>query len=256
MNQQQLEAILADSDSQASQRYSIHVFDTVSSTNTILWQLLAQGAKPGTIAIATQQTAGRGQWGHQWSSAAGGLYLSMAIAPQHLSAAQGYQLTLCSAWGVATALRDRGIPVKIKWLNDLMLNERKLGGILTETKVAGEQITQAVVGVGINWNNLVPETGISLQPFVANLPETIDSLEMLAAITIIGMTTGCGATPEKIAAVIPAYENLLVNLGCAVTIHDRRATIIGVTPTGNLRVRYEDNNTESFAPSTISLGYG
>lgn len=256
LNHQQLTTILADADSQAAQRYSIHLFETVSSTNTVLWQLLAQGAKPGTIVIATQQTAGRGQWGHQWSSAVGGLYLSIAIAPQLLSAAQGYQLTLCSAWGIATALRNQGIPVAIKWLNDLMLNGRKLGGILTETKVAGTKITQAVVGVGINWHNPVPETGICLQPFVARPESTIHSLEMLAATTILGITTGCErATPEKIAAVIPAYENLLTSINRTVTICGRRATVVGVTHTGNLQVRYEDNKIDSFAPSTISLGY-
>jgi len=71
--------------------------------------------------------------------------------------------------GNCYGLREHGIPVGLKWPNDLMLCGRKLGGILTETKVQQGRITKAVVGVGINWNP-VPETGINLLSFQANQP--------------------------------------------------------------------------------------
>ncbi len=142
--------------------FSLQVFDSVPSTNRTLWELINQGAGVGTVVIATQQTAGRGQWGRQWTSPTGGLYLSVAIAP-NLAANASYQLTLATAWGIAHQLRQCGISVGIKWPNDLVLDGRKLGGILTETKVNQGKITQAVIGVGINWSNPVPETGINLQ---------------------------------------------------------------------------------------------
>lgn len=250
MNQQQLEAILTATDNEALQRYSIHLYETVSSTNTTLWQLLNQGAKPATIVIATQQTAGRGQWGRQWTSADGGLYLSYAIAPQ-TNVAQSYQLTLCSAWGIATALRDRGIPVALKWPNDLILCGRKLGGILTETKIYRGKITQAVVGVGINWANPVPETGINLASFLTEA-SAINSLETLTAATILGITAGCEAGSE----ILPAYEKLLTSIGCAVTIDGHLGIIVGVTVNGALRVRRDTDNTEVLLPpGIISLGY-
>ncbi len=111
LNQQRLEAILAELQAvDASSLPSIHVFETLPSTNQKLWDLLDAGAKPGTVVIANQQISGRGQWGRQWSSPIGGLYLSVAIAP-NLPAEHSYQLTLGSAWGIANALRDRGIPV-------------------------------------------------------------------------------------------------------------------------------------------------
>ena len=65
--------------------FSLHIFSTLSSTNQTLWQLIDQGEKPGCVVIATEQTAGRGQWGRQWQSLAGGLYLSMVIDSQLLS---------------------------------------------------------------------------------------------------------------------------------------------------------------------------
>ncbi|HEY9668959.1 MAG TPA: biotin--[acetyl-CoA-carboxylase] ligase, partial [Coleofasciculaceae cyanobacterium] len=84
------------------QGMSLHLFETLPSTNQTLWELLDRGAMSGTAVIAAQQTAGRGQWGRQWQSSVGGLYLSFALAP-HLQASNSAQLTLCSAWGIATA---------------------------------------------------------------------------------------------------------------------------------------------------------
>lgn len=262
---QQLEAILAGAQVlHASLPFSLHLFETLPSTNQKLWNLIEQGAGPGTVVIATQQTAGRGQWGRQWSSPVGGLYLSLAIAP-NLPAQQSYQLTLCSAWGIAMALRDRGIPIGLKWPNDLMLCESKLGGILTETKVQQGQITKAVVGVGINWANPVPETGINLQSFQAHqLSATITCLEMLAAITLLGIASGNEhCSQEGIETLLPSYQKLLTNMGRLVSVNGLSGIVVGVTPTLELRVRLcPEESANSVAareiylkPGTISLGY-
>ncbi|WP_256871928.1 biotin--[acetyl-CoA-carboxylase] ligase [Nostoc sp. TCL26-01] len=165
-NQQKLAAVLQVESQYSYLPFSLHIFDCVASTNLTLWELIDKGAGAGTVVIATQQTAGRGQWGRQWVSPNGGLYVSVAISPQ-LAANYAYQLTFASAWGIAHQLRECGINVGIKWPNDLVLDGRKLGGILTETKINQGEITEAVVGVGINWSNPVPETGINLKSWLA-----------------------------------------------------------------------------------------
>ena len=241
---------------------SIHFFETLPSTNQTLWKLIDQGAEPGTVVIATQQTSGRGQWGRHWSSLPGGLYLSVAIAP-NLPAQHSYQLTLCSAWGIAMALRDRGIPVGIKWPNDLMLCERKLGGILTQTRVCSGRITKAVVGVGINWANPVPETGITLQSFQASQSASITSLEMLTAVTLRGIASGNERLQEGIDTLLPSYQKLLTSVGRLVCVNGRSGIIVGVTSTGELRVRLCSNSVSNsvaapeiyLKPGAISLGY-
>lgn len=226
---------------------SLYIYDTLPSTNQTLWQLIKEGAKPGSVVIAAQQTAGRGQRGHQWYSSIGGLYLSYALAP-NIPVSESFQLTLRTAWGIATVLRTYGIPVQLKWLNDLVLNNRKLGGILTETKVKQGIITQAIVGVGINWTNPVPEPGINLEAFLA----TITCLEMLAAITIQGIATGIN---EPIANLLSSYEQLLINIGRSLTVGDRTGIIVGITNTCCLRLRLEDSSEIHLNPGSISLGY-
>lgn len=198
--QENFVAVLSSPVSHVDTSLSILIFDRLGSTNETLWELITTGlATPRTTVIALQQTAGRGQWGRQWQSELGGLYLSYALTlhqsitdaptPKHNYIAW---LTQCSAWGIATVLRDRGVPVKLKWPNDLLLNQRKLGGILTETKVHNGEISQAVIGVGLNWSNSVPPTGINLHEFLNAHPTTagVNSIEMLAAIVIWGIELG------------------------------------------------------------------
>ena len=243
------------------QGMSLQVFETLPSTNQTLWELLNQGAASGTVVIAQQQTAGRGQWGRQWQSTVGGLYLSLALTP-NIQASNSAQLTLCSAWGIATALRSYDIPVFLKWPNDLLHLGRKLGGILTETRVHQGQITKAVVGVGINWSNAVPEMGIALQSFceeqLSPRPR-VTSLEQLAAIVIQGIKFGYQRWSEQgIDSLLLSYLELLDSRGRQVIVDGHPGMITGVTPSGELRICLNSAAAPieiCLKPGTISLGY-
>lgn len=241
LNRQKLEALVA-------QNTDLHIYETLPSTNQTLWQRVEEGAKPGSVVIAIEQTKGRGQRGHQWYSPKGGLYLSIALAP-NIPVSESFQLTIRTAWGIASLLQTHGIPVKLKWLNDLWLNDRKLGGILTETKVNQGIITSAIVGVGINWTNPVPETGINLQSFT----KTINSLEMLAAIIIQGITKGMNAPMTNL---LTAYEQLLINIGQTVKVGDRTGIVIGVNSSGYLRVCLDGEKNTSINPVEVCLKPG
>ncbi len=238
----------------------LQIFETLPSTNQKLWELLDSGAGPLTVAIAIQQEAGRGQWGRQWHSPPGGLYLSLALAP-NLPAQQSSQLTICGAWGIATILREYDLPVSLKWPNDLVLSGRKLGGILTETRVQQGRITKAVIGVGINLANPVPETGINIQSFLKDRTSPVLSLEMLAAITLVGLMSGYHFWQrEGIDTLLPAYANLLTSIGRSVLVDGRPGVVVGVALNGDLRVRllpkgFAPSSEIYLKPGTISLGY-
>lgn len=261
---------------------TLHVFDCLASTNQTAWEYCQSGASHGTGILALAQTAGRGQWGQQWQSSTGGLYLSVILRPQ-LAIAQSAQLTLCTAWGIARCLRviparlsgvPAGLPVQLKWLNDLILRGRKLGGILTETRLRQGQITTAVVGVGINWQNPVPELGINLQSYLSSpsVPLSvplIESLELLSAIALYGIQLGYQRLQEAgIDSLLPEYWAWLTHRDRSVSINGQTGQIIGVTAAGELRLwldhppRYPNQPILAPTPSeilikpgTISLGY-
>lgn len=191
----------------------LHHFEVLDSTNTKLWELIRQGAQPGTAVIATQQQAGRGQWGRTWESSTGGLYLSVAIAPP-IPADQTAQITVATIWGLACLLRQHHIPAWLKWPNDLLVGGKKLGGLLIETHCQGQQVQTAVLGIGMNWQNQVPEQAINLHQILQDSPPenapSIHSLEQLAALTLLGMEQGyLEWQMQGIHAIIPEYISLV-----------------------------------------------
>ncbi len=235
---------------------NLYLFDKVGSTNEIVWDLWEKTKQTPIIAIASQQTAGRGQWGRTWVSHLGGLYLSMGLT-FNIPAEAVYHLTLWSGWGIAEELRRYGLDVKLKWPNDLILEGQKLGGIKSETRIQQGMITYGVIGVGINWDNDIPQTGITLQS--CSQPHQIESLEVLAAITINGILQGYQTyLREGIEVLLKNYLELLDSLGRKVIIEGVEGTIVGVSTQGELKVCLESPGAKTIIklpPGTITLGY-
>jgi BirA family transcriptional regulator, biotin operon repressor / biotin---[acetyl-CoA-carboxylase] ligase len=240
--------------------FNVYIFDVLTSTNEKLSQLVTeQQAPPGTIVIADRQTAGRGQRGNTWKSEPGGLYLSLAIAP-HLPAVNVHQLTIGIVWGIAHNLRQIGLPVAIKWPNDLILSGRKLGGILTQTRINGDRIQDAIVGVGINYANPVEGLAINLSPSNDYQPNYRNfSIEMLTSCTIRGIISGYKrCTPTTIDGLLSDYLELLNARGRSVLVDGRLGTVMGISPQGELHVSFPTATavtTAYLTPGTFSLGY-
>lgn len=242
-------------------RFYPHRLSSVASTNAALWELIDQGAAAGTVVMADRQSAGRGQWGRQWQSAPGGLYLSLALQPD-LPTHASHHLTLASAWGIATSLNNLGLPVGVKWPNDLVFSGYKLGGILSETRIEQDCIRDVVIGVGLNWSNPVPPTGITLQQLQASQQVfAIQSLEHLAAVVLYGLIQGYLHLQSRGAAkLIADYQNLLVNMGQEVIVNGMVTVVTGVNTAGNLQVKSEPGARTTgeileLQPGQISLGY-
>lgn len=134
--------------------HCIEVFSKINSTNTYLKGQLPPPSGQFRIAIAEHQTAGRGRHGRQWISTPGGsLCLSLAYRfPQSSPGfSELYALTLALGIAVADALSGIGVAeVKLKWPNDLLVGDAKLGGILTETITRGDSDVIVIVGIGLN----------------------------------------------------------------------------------------------------------
>lgn len=128
--------------------------ERVSSTNDVILDLATRGVPHGTVCLADEQSAGRGRRGYGWFSPPGcGIWASVLLRPR-LSAARTPPLTLCTAAAVARALEAAaGVTVQIKWPNDLLIRDRKVAGILAETRVVANDEPVIVVGMGINVNH-------------------------------------------------------------------------------------------------------
>jgi len=125
------------------------------STNTLASDLASQGiVAEGTVVITANQTAGRGQRGNAWETAAGlNLTFSVLLRPAFLSLKSQFYLTMMTSLAVADFLKDQSMKeVKIKWPNDILVGKQKCCGILIENTIQKENLQQSIVGIGFNVN--------------------------------------------------------------------------------------------------------
>jgi BirA family transcriptional regulator, biotin operon repressor / biotin---[acetyl-CoA-carboxylase] ligase len=132
----------------------LHHFYKIASTNTSAMASAAEGAEEGTVLLAEQQTAGRGRGSNAWQSPRStGIYCSVILRPQ-LPPLKVLVLSLAAGLAVQAAIRqlDSRVDVDLKWPNDLLIEGRKVAGILTEMNAEATRVRYLVVGVGVNVN--------------------------------------------------------------------------------------------------------
>lgn len=133
--------------------FHLIALDVVGSTNDEAMRLAAAGAGAGTLVWAKTQTRGRGRRGRSWASPSGNLYLSLVLRPDCPLAAAG-QLNFVAALGIGeglVALSPQCAALRYKWPNDVLLNQRKVAGILLESSGSGkDRFDWLVLGVGVN----------------------------------------------------------------------------------------------------------
>lgn len=129
---------------------------TCGSTNDEAGRLARAGARHGTIVVSDAQTAGRGREGRAWQSPPGmGLYLSAIVRPP-LPLVDVPPMTLAIGIGLCDAARATGADVTLKWPNDLLVDGRKLAGVLVESQSQGGKLEAVVIGIGVNITGRLP----------------------------------------------------------------------------------------------------
>lgn len=190
------------------------VEEEVSSTNDLAKELALQGQTP--VVIARSQTAGRGRMGRSFSSARGGLYLSMVYRPQ---GAVQEQLSLMplAALAVHDALKTvHGIDSQIKWPNDLQVQGKKVAGILTEA-VHMKTTYFIVLGLGVNLTNPL-EADLPQAGNLASLTGVEPEPERLAAQIIRQLQELFAMTAEQRSACFSRYRKYCMTLGRPVRV--------------------------------------
>jgi BirA family biotin operon repressor/biotin-[acetyl-CoA-carboxylase] ligase len=129
------------------------VFEETASTNDVVEHLAKSGAREGLVVFAESQTRGRGRRGRAWASPRGkGLWFSVLLRPT-LPPSAASRITVAASVAVARAIREVGrVDARIKWPNDVIIDDKKLAGILTELRVEADEVLMAILGIGIDVN--------------------------------------------------------------------------------------------------------
>lgn len=222
-----------------------------------------QGACHGTVLVAGAQSAGRGRMGRSFSSPDGlGVYLSVILRP-HCSPADLMHLTCAAGVAMSDAVfAASGIRPQLKWINDLVLNQRKLGGILAELSLDSKSglVDYAVVGIGINCNQAPEDFPPEIQSIATSLRRCAGqqvSPARLAAAMIDSLAHMDRMLLTEKAALMDRYRALCITLGQDITVHRcgtvRPGKAIGMDDDGGLLVAYPDGSAETVSSGEVSV---
>ncbi|AFZ46248.1 biotin/acetyl-CoA-carboxylase ligase [Cyanobacterium stanieri PCC 7202] len=236
-----------------------YVYESLASTNTQAWELCNQeNWDSAFVVVAKQQTAGKGQRGNVWQSSLGGLYLTVVFPPQ-INLVKVNHLTLFSALGITENFNKYKVPVKIKWLNDLMLLNKKLGGILSEVRSQNGIIKRSIIGVGINWkNSLNLSSSTSLSSYYQNNnPALIESSGQLLKVVVDGIFQGYNNyVKQGINCLLQRYNNYLIYQNQEVIYNNLQGKVLGVDYNSNLMVKFSAMGSSSkvlFSPDEYAI---
>lgn len=220
-------------------------FDTIDSTNTKAQELAEKGYPSGTLVVADKQESGKGRRGRSWVSPSGtGIFMTLMIKPD-INPNNASMLTLVAALAVAKAITSvTGEKAMIKWPNDIVVNGKKVCGILTEMNAQFDYINHIVVGIGINVHNesfpeeisqmassLMIEAGGKMFHRAQIIAETMSYFEQYYDTFL---------QTQDLSALVREYDELLVNMNKAVRVLDPKEPFdgkaMGITPKGELIV--------------------
>lgn len=220
-------------------------FDTIDSTNTKAQELAEKGYPSGTLVVADKQESGKGRRGRSWVSPSGtGIFMTLMIKPD-INPNNASMLTLVAALAVAKAITSvTGEEALIKWPNDIVVNGKKVCGILTEMNAQFDYINHIVVGIGINVHN---------ESFPEEISQMASSLMIEAGgkrfhrAQIIADTMSyfeqyydTFLKTQDLSALVREYDELLVNRNKSVRVLDPKEPFdgkaMGITPKGELIV--------------------
>ena len=220
-------------------------FDTIDSTNTKAQELAEKGYPSGTLVVADKQESGKGRRGRSWVSPSGtGIFMTLMIKPD-INPNNASMLTLVAALAVAKAITSvTDEEAMIKWPNDIVVNGKKVCGILTEMNAQFDYINHIVVGIGINVHN---------ESFPEEISQMASSLMIEAGgkrfhrAQIIAETMSyfeqyydTFLKTQDLSALVREYDKLLVNRNKSVRVLDPKEPFdgkaMGITPKGELIV--------------------
>lgn len=222
----------------------IHFFEATDSTMSVARDLARNGSSGFTVVIAEKQLKGRGRLDRQWHSSAGGLYFTIILRPQ-LPPNQVFRVNFAAALALVRALKQLfDIEAKVKWPNDVLIDTKKVAGMLSEFEADSDRLDYVNLGLGINVNNDIRpfnKTAICLKQLLGRPVERKEVL--LAFLTHLEALLD----ERRLEKIVSLWKQCTVTLGRRVRIVTRQAEFSGravdIDPHGALLLALDDGTS-------------
>lgn len=238
-----------------------YVYDSLDSTNEEAKRLAEQGAPHGTVVTADMQTAGKGRRGRSWVSPPGtNIYFTLIVRPE-FAPEKASMLTLVAAHALTRGIaRETGVVPGIKWPNDIVIDGKKVCGILTEMSVEQNAIRHVVIGAGINVReqSFPPELADKAVSLDAVCGRRVDREQLLRAVLeVFWEDYEAFCETESLTGIKDSYNRLLVNRDREVCVlepgGEYRGISRGITDTGELIVELPDGSARKVFAGEVSV---
>jgi len=235
----------------------IYYFETIPSTMDIAIKLGLDNALQGSLVLAEAQTKGRGRMSRQWYSPKyKGIYLSLLLRPKFMLS-ETPLLTLLSAVSICEAVEEKtGLECRIKWPNDILLGNKKVGGILTELNAETDEMRFVVIGIGLNVNNTKDNLAAQATSLKEHLKQDINRLALLQEILRRLENNYLLLEAKGGAPIIAKWRTFNFTLGkrVKVTSHHRHleGQAVDIDQDGSLLVRKDSGTVEKITAGDVT----
>lgn len=240
---------------------NIKIYKILESTNKTAKEMAVAGAEHGTVIIADSQTKGRGRYSRSYFSPSGGLYMSIILRPEVLNFENPTSVTAFAAVAVCEAIESISEKTpQIKWVNDILIDGKKVCGILTEavTDFESGSLDWIVLGIGINVYIKTEDFPDDLQTSATSIfpDEKMFGVRNKLSAEIINRILGYDITPRE-AEIFRKYKKRLTILGCRVTViqnkNEYKSTVIDIDAAGHLVVKNENGEIITVSSGEIRV---
>jgi BirA family transcriptional regulator, biotin operon repressor / biotin---[acetyl-CoA-carboxylase] ligase len=222
----------------------IHYVDETTSTMDIARELARKGCRDLTVVIAAKQNTGRGRLNRKWLSSEGGLYFTLVLRPL-IPPVLSPRVNFAVSFVLAETLRSLyGIEAMVKWPNDILVQDKKVAGILSELESVADRVAYVNVGIGINVNNDTSSVDLPATTIKEILGRPVSRRDLLEAFLDAFETR---MTEDLLENVIPMWKKYMITLNRHVRVVTVTEIIegvaVGVDETGALIVQLADGST-------------
>lgn len=236
--------------------------EKVTSTNDIAKELAQAGASDGLVVAADEQSRGRGRRGRGWSSPfGGGIYMSIVLRPD-VSPREVPKIALVAALGVAEGIEAAtGLQTAVKWPNDVLVDGKKVCGILVEMEAELEAVRHVVVGIGVNANVSVDDIPEEARERASSLSilrgSPIDRVQLTAEILLAVERQYVRWIQDGFQTILPMLKSKTASLGVPLVVIDGHRTFeaegVDISDDGALLVRQSDGKIVPVYAADVSI---
>ena len=221
----------------------VEYYNRLDSTNEEAWDLLDEGYQHGSIIITENQTGGKGRQSNSWSTVAGKSLAFTLILDKEYSKSFFSFISLAAGISIVESIMKRGVDCLLKWPNDIFASNKKIGGILCESKIKDDCIKKMIIGIGLNVNETVEEHPHDIQNYISTMYSITNHAhqrELIVAEFLNSFEKWISKIKDDSTKVIEAWNVHCMHINKSISFFDKgkqnKGTFIGLNDQGYAKI--------------------